>query len=162
MSGYLNIKKLIIPFECIEVVYTHLRRAGNQRVEGVALFAGKETGDDFHVENTVVPKQQAMRLESGLLYAVGSDELHRLNVWLYENKKSLIAQIHSHPTEAYHSDTDDAFPIVATVGGFSIVVPDFAMGPIDIDLWAVYRLSSKSIWVELNEKEKRTLIDLRA
>lgn len=161
MIGFLDIKKLVMPFHCIEAAYVHMRKAGKHRVEGVAVFAGKESNDIFEIETTIIPKQQAMRLESGLLYAVDSDELHRINVWLYENKMSLIAQIHSHPTEAYHSDTDDAFPIVATVGGLSIVVPDFASGPIEIDSWAVYRLSTKSIWMELSKKEKMTLIDLK-
>jgi proteasome lid subunit RPN8/RPN11 len=161
MIGFLDIKKIVMPFHCIEVAYTHMRKAGTQRVEGVALFAGKESGHNFEIETTIIPKQQALRLESGLLYAVDSDELHRINVWLYENKMSLIAQIHSHPTEAYHSDTDDAFPIVATVGGLSVVVPDFASGPIEIDTWAVYRLSPKSIWMELSRKETMTIIDLR-
>lgn len=161
MIGFLSIKKIIMPYHCIEAAYTHMRKVGGHQVEGVALFAGRESDDNFEIETTIIPRQQAMRLESGLLYAVDSDELHRINVWLHENKMSLMVQIHSHPTEAYHSDTDDAFPIVATVGGLSIVVPDFASGPIEINTWAVYRLSSQAAWIELSEKEKKALINLR-
>lgn len=161
MTGYLNIKKLVMPLHCIEEAYAHMRKVGNHRLEGVALFAGRELDDVFKIETTIVPKQQSMQLESGLLYAVDSDELHRINVWLYENKMSLAAQIHSHPTDAYHSDTDDAFPIVATVGGLSIVVPDFARGPIEIESWAVYRLSREASWIELSNRDKLALIDLR-
>lgn len=161
MIGYLEITNIILPFDCLEVAYTHMRKAGKQRVEGVALFAGKEEGSRFTIAETIIPKQLAMRLEAGLLYAVDSDELHAINVWLYENNFSLIAQIHSHPTEAYHSDTDDAFPIVATVGGISIVVPDFAKGPVDLSTCAVYRLSDSGVWVELENEERNNLITVQ-
>jgi len=160
MSGYINIEKVILPEHCINEAYNHMRKAGERRIEGVALFAGKENRNIFKVEKTIIPKQHALSLENGLLYAVDSDELHRINVWLYENKLSLMIQIHSHPSEAYHSDTDDKFPIIATVGGLSIVVPKFANGPINMNTWAVYRLLHESGWTKLNEKEKQSLFEL--
>ena len=73
---------------------------------------------------------------------VEADELHRLNVWLYENAERLAIQVHSHPTEAFHSDTDDAYPIVTTLGGLSLVVPDFARYGVRGPETALYRLSS--------------------
>lgn len=160
MSGYLQINKIVIPYQCLVTAYDHMRDAGRKRLEGVALFAGKEEGLTFKIEKTIVPEQQAMSLEDGLLYAVDGEELHKINVWLYENKMSLISQIHSHPSRAYHSSTDDAYPIVATVGGISIVVPDFASKAIDISTWAVYRLSIKNEWEELNSIQKNTLIEI--
>ncbi|MDO8999838.1 MAG: hypothetical protein Q7W45_08745 [Bacteroidota bacterium] len=159
-NGYLSIEKIKMPYKCIVGAYEHMRQAGQRGLEGVALFAGKEEGSVFTIDTTIVPKQKAMSLEDGLLYAVDGEELHRVNVWLYENKMSLMAQIHSHPSEAYHSQTDDAYPIVATVGGISIVVPDFASRSIDISTWAVYRLSTKGEWIELKEEEKNNLFEI--
>jgi hypothetical protein len=160
MNGYLSIKKIFFPYLSLKDAYKHMRNAGSHGFEGVALFAGKESGNDFKIETAIIPNQKAMSLEEGLLYAVDGDELHRINVWLYENKMSLIAQIHSHPSKAYHSKTDDAFPIIATLGGLSIVVPDFAKGSIDVNTWAVYRLLPKSGWTELDVQEKSFLIEL--
>ncbi|MBI2270277.1 MAG: Mov34/MPN/PAD-1 family protein [Bacteroidetes bacterium] len=142
------------------MAYKHMREAGKHQLEGVALFSGKENENIFRIEKTIVPEQHAMSLEDGLLYSVSGDELHRINVWLYENKMSLIAQIHSHPTRAYHSATDDAYPIVATVGGVSIVVPDFAFGEADINCCAVYRLHPEKGWIELDKKIKNELIEV--
>lgn len=159
-TGYLNIKKIVLPHKCLEEAYTHMRQAGHKRLEGVALFAGKEKDSIFTIEHTIVPVQKAMNIENGLLYAVEGDELYKINVWLYENKMSLVAQIHSHPGRAYHSDTDDAYPIVATVGGISIVVPDFASRAVDISTCAVYRLSVENIWVELNSIERNNLLEI--
>jgi len=83
------------------------------------------------------------------MVVVDGPELHRINVWLYEHEMTLIAQIHSHPTDAYHSETDDAIPIITTPGGLSLVVPDFARGPADLTTYAIFRLSESGDWKEL-------------
>ncbi|MBX9460687.1 MAG: hypothetical protein KL785_05895 [Brevundimonas sp.] len=40
-------------------------------------------------------------------------------------------QVHTHPGAAYHSATDDAFPLIHTPGYLSLVIPRFATGPAD-------------------------------
>src|SRR5690242_15449201 len=111
MSGLLHINKLILPFQCIEFVYEKFREAGVNGAECIALLVGAATADTFKVVNTIIPKQTAYKIGMGLLYSVEGDELYRINQWLYQNKMTLISQIHSHPGEAYHSETDDRYPI---------------------------------------------------
>jgi hypothetical protein len=89
---------------------------------------------------------------------VDGPKLHELNRWLYERQMTLIAQLHSHPGEAYHSPTDDAFPIATAVGSFSLVVPDFARNPFSLERCAVYRLAGNGGWIELSGAEARALI----
>lgn len=158
MTGLLHINKIFLPELCLIQAYDHMRKVGELGVEGVALFVGKEEGDQFQITQTLIPKQKAYLLEEGLLYAIDSEELYRLNVFLYEQNLTLIAQIHSHPQRAYHSETDDAFPVVTTVGGLSIVVPDFATGPISQEHFEVYRLSRDAAWKHLSKNEKKNLI----
>ncbi|MBA2335589.1 MAG: Mov34/MPN/PAD-1 family protein [Blastocatellia bacterium] len=98
------------------------------------------------------------RSEDGVCVTVTGDELHRINVELYQNKLSLIAQIHSHPTEAYHSTTDDTFPIATTVGCLSLVVPDFAIRPFALRDCAVCRLQPTGRWMQLTQREVESLI----
>lgn len=43
------------------------------------------------------------------------------------------AQVHTHPCEAFHSPTDDAYPLLGDAGFLSLVIPDFAMGSIGFD-----------------------------
>ncbi len=162
MNGFLHITKIILDITCIESVYQHLRNAGSKGVEGVALFAGSSEGPLFEIKTVIVPKQTGYNIENGLFYSVDGDELHRINIWLYQNKMTLISQIHSHPGEAYHSDTDDRFPIVAEVGGFSIVVPNFAFDPFTLDSLAVYRLLPGRGWCLLSKKEVDNLIQIVA
>lgn len=161
MSGMQHINRINIPKSCINTVYDHLRAMGTSRLEGVALLAGYEDDHgNFQVEATIVPEQESKNMEDGLLYSVSGDELHRINVWLYQNKLTLITQVHSHPGVAYHSDTDDAFPIVAFEGGVSIVIPDFGFGPASPTQWAVYRLQAEGNWVKLDQSEVDGLINI--
>jgi hypothetical protein len=39
-------------------------------------------------------------------------------------------QVHTHPGAAFHSRTDDEFPIIHTPGFLSLVIPNFGLGPI--------------------------------
>lgn len=161
MSGLLEISSIKLPIRCVKEVYSHLREVGIKRFEGVALWAGVATSESsFNVTTTIIPKQTSYNHEHGLLYTVDGDELYKINVWLYQNRLTLISQIHSHPGAAYHSDTDDAFPIVAVNGGLSIVIPDFGHGEFSIDDWAVYRLIPGNGWVEQSNKQVNELIKI--
>lgn len=118
----------------------HLRSTGRHGLEGMALWAGVVEGSAAKIIEVIIPQQDGLRTEHGLAVTVPGPELHRINVHLFKNKLRLIAQVHSHPTEAYHSDTDDRYAIATALGSFSIVVPDFATGPFDINDFATYRL----------------------
>jgi proteasome lid subunit RPN8/RPN11 len=145
----------------VDQIYKHLRQAGNEGFEGVALLAGILKENIFEIKTAIIPAQTAEKVESGLLYSVSGEELHEINVWLYKNDMTLIGQIHSHPTKAYHSSTDDRYPIVATYGAVSIVVPNFAFDPFTLDKWAVYRLNQNREWEEVLAKDVSLLIQIQ-
>ena len=150
MIGYTGINSIIIEHDQLITAYDFLRYAGTKGVEGISLIAGIVKNNEFIVKEIIIPKQMSYILEQGLMYAVDSNEMHRLNLWLYENEMQLIAQIHSHPGRAYHSEADDRYPIVDTYGGISIVVPDFARGEISLIDAAIYRLSLEKTWNKLS------------
>ena len=102
-----------------------LRRAGHDGYELFVLWTGTKSDSRFQVQAAHVPNQTSYRSKSGLCVRVEGDALHQLNTWMYEHDETLGAQVHAHPNEAYHSDTDDTFPMVTTLGGLSLVVPDF-------------------------------------
>jgi hypothetical protein len=86
-------------------------------------------------------------------------ELHRLNRWLFENGQMLGVQIHSHPTNAFHSETDDTYPIITTLGGMSIVVPHFGRNGLLGTGTVAYRLQSQG-WVSLPDLALKKLLDV--
>lgn len=159
-NGFLEIETIYLPKKLAVTAIEALFSAGRRGVEGVALWAGKSDGKCFHVEKTIVPRQEAGSVEDGLIYVVEGDELHRIALDLYDNKQQLIAQIHSHPGAAYHSKTDDMYPIVTVLGGVSVVVPNFARGGVNLLEWAVYRLLPDTNWTEQDTKQKTMLIKI--
>jgi hypothetical protein len=160
MSDLLDVREVRVPRELADAARDHLRAAGAEGWEAFVLWAGRAAGERFDVLTTLVPKQTAHRTASGLLVEVGEDELFRINIWLYENRMQLIAQLHAHPGEAYHSGTDDAYPIMAQVGGLSLVLPDFAIRPFDVRDLAAYRLYPGRGWVRVPEAEIATLVNV--
>jgi hypothetical protein len=154
MIGLLGIETVIVPGKILAEMRERLAEVGLQGAEAFALWAGARIDTrTFRVSALVIPGQQAYKTESGVCVTVPGDELHRLNMWLFENGLELIAQVHTHPTDAYHSETDNAFPIVATIGAFSLVLPDFASRPFSWNEVAVYRLNTKGEWAELDQQE---------
>ena len=81
-------------------------------------------------------------------YELTDPELHRLNVWLYEAQQIIGVQVHSHPADAYHSETDDTYPIATLAGSLSIVLPFFGRDGWESSDIAAYRLGQDG-WVEL-------------
>ena len=136
-----------------------LQEAGRSGNERFVLWSGETRGNNLFVRTLHAPRQTAYRLSSGLCVRVGADELHRLNVWLYEHGERLAVQVHSHPTEAFHSETDDAYPMVTTRGGLSLVVPDFARYGVRGPGTALYRLSDVG-WESVSPNEARLLLDM--
>ena len=162
MTGLGDVSEIHVPRRLVTVAMLHLRDVGRRGFEGLALWAGVKSEKRFEVTDTIVPKQQAIRSRSGVCVTIPPEELHRLNVWLYEKSRRLIAQIHSHPTDAYHSDTDDEFAIATTVGCLSLVVPNFAREPFTIETTAIYRLSADARWEGIPTAAAKRLITLTA
>lgn len=160
MKGFLDIKCFEFKETKIKEAYSFLRKTGKKSYEAVALFAGQVEGNKVFIKEVIYPMQKSSRSFYGLNYKVDGEELHRINLWLYKNKLKLVAQIHSHPKEAYHSETDDEFPMITTLGGLSIVVPFFAKSPLNYLEWAYFRLLSETRWEELNLPEIKELIKI--
>jgi hypothetical protein len=118
-----------------------LRRAGREGYELFVLWSGVQKNGVFDVRTAHVPRQTSYQTRRGLSVRVDGEALHRLNVWLYEHEETLGAQVHAHPRRAYHSKTDDSFPIVTILGGLSLVVPNFCRADL-LDASAAFRLTT--------------------
>jgi hypothetical protein len=160
MTGFLDITQIKVPSSAAQEANDFLKLAGQHNAEGFALWSGRREGTVFSVESTIIPKQTAYLTETGVCVSVGAEELHRLNVWLYTQKLSLIAQLHSHPEGAYHSETDDTFPIATTIGCLSLVIPDFARFPFSLSRCAIYRLTAEVKWAYVPPRDAEQLITI--
>lgn len=142
-----------------------LRAPGESGFEALVVWAGRWRDTEpgvFDVELVLMPRQRAVRTEDGVAVVVDGDALFEMNVLLNERSLRLIAQLHSHPGEAYHSETDDRYSVVTARGGLSLVIPDFAAGPFTLDSCAVYRLEVGGEWIEVPPREVASLFDIVA
>lgn len=158
-AGLLStVKQIFVTRSAIESTLKAMRHFGSHGYEVLVLWVGhidSATGT-ARVAQAFVPDQKPISGEDGVGYFVSGDTLFKLNRALSETGLRLIAQVHSHPGEAYHSEADDRYAIVTADGGLSLVVPDFGHVPALLTAWAVYRLRDRK-WCELLESEVRAL-----
>lgn len=150
-----EVELIQVPRNIVAQTEETLRSAGAEGYEVFVLWSGRRNGQAFRIQTAHVPRQRSYRLKTGLCVRVDGDELHRLNVWLYESGEILAAQVHAHPDEAYHSETDDTYPIVAALGGVSIVAAEFCRAGLFTASTAIYRL-----YVEGWREQKADLIQV--
>lgn len=150
-----------IPAAVADATDAALRQAGRRGQEVFVLWTGHVEAATFTAAAAYRPEQTPHRLPDGVCVTVGGDALHRLNRWLYDNGQSLAVQVHTHPTRAYHSTTDSAYPIVTQTGGLSLVVPDFAEAGVRGRGTALYRLGSRG-WRRVRGRSARRLLTLGA
>lgn len=149
-----------IPSRVLEDTRELLREPGLQGFEAVVLWVGTVDNEtSASVRAAVRPGQTAYRSDEGCAVEVPPDALSSLISALPEGM-FVLARVHTHPGEAYHSPVDDRNMLIAHEGAISIVVPDFAGAPFDLRACSVNELRSASGWRELDleEIERRFLI----
>ena len=144
-----GIRRFRVRASAIRETVEAIRSAGRESYELFVIWSGTSDCDVFTVAKVHIPDQVSYKLDAGLCVKIDGSELHRLNVWLYEAQQVIGVQVHSHPFDAYHSDTDNTYPVATLDGSLSIVLPYFGR-----DVWessdiAVYRLGRYG-WVALD------------
>ena len=145
-----SIQKFRVQSDGVRKTLDAIRAAGREGYELFVVWSGASNGDVFDIVEVHVPRQTAYKLENGLCVRIGGSELHRLNTWLYEARQVVGVQVHSHPTDAYHSETDDTYPVATLEGSLSIVLPFFGRDGWESDGIAAYRLIQGN-WQEITK-----------
>lgn len=147
-----DVKKVCIAEDLVVRTVKALQTFGRTGCEGLVLWMGSVSGSEARVADAWVPPQTPIRSDSGIGYMVSKETLTEISRECRRSGLGLVAQVHSHPRRAYHSDADDRYAVVTTNGGFSLVVPNFGNSPARISAWAVYRLNGQD-WIELTARE---------
>jgi len=156
VRGLVNVRKFIIGRPVLNETIRFLKKVGRTGAEGFVLWGGKLIATNtFQFTTAIVPVQHSHRTDRGLLVVVDGEALFKVNKALYERDEILGGQVHTHPTSAYHSSTDDHYPLVTLGGALSVVLPDFARNaPADVAMWAWYRLMEYGKWKPINKTTK--------
>lgn len=89
---------------------------------------------------------------SGL--AIDSDWITRFWSDLASRDLGVRVQVHTHPFEAFHSETDDRYPLLFDPGFLSLVIPNFAAGPIGFADSYLAEVQPDGSWREVQITER--------
>ena len=147
-------RDVYIPYSILLKTLDHLKSHGRKGIECIAHWCGKSIeSDGAVVTSCIYPTQYATAVGA----KVDPSEVARIYLQLYKAKEHLFAQVHSHPSTAFHSSVDDYYPIIHKPGLLSIVVPKY--GFIDpkgfLRKSAVYEYQDQRIWRRLTPSETR-------
>ena len=118
----------LVPQQVLNVTFGHLRRCGKGLRECQILWTS--SWNTMHeITGVVHPKHRA---HTGGFELDGA-WLNSFWLQLADRGEGVRVQVHTHPGEAFHSPTDDAFPIIHTPGFLSLVIPQFAEGQVGFE-----------------------------
>lgn len=116
---------LHLPRRMLEESFAIFRACGAFQRECKVYWAGPWTNPQS-LTRVVHPRHRSS------MYGLAVDDSWIGEFWneLVNQGLGVRVQIHTHPYEAFHSQTDDAYPLLFDVGFLSLVIPNFAQGPI--------------------------------
>jgi hypothetical protein len=120
-----------------------LRECGAGRWECVVYWLGPDA--DSIVDGVEHPIHE----RSPFGYVIDDTWLTGFCTRLAVLRRSVKAQVHTHPGRPFHSATDDQWPIVSQVGFLSVVIPNFAADESSLENAWVGRLQSDGKWQQL-------------
>jgi hypothetical protein len=126
--------------------------------ESVVLWQGRvvEPGT-ADVRALVIPRQVA----GALHFIVPLEERLRLIEVVSAAGDIILAQLHTHPHEAFHSAADDRLAVPQHVGGISIVVPDWGRNwDGDLRGTAIFRCLGGGQWEEISVRAATRLFEV--
>jgi hypothetical protein len=116
-----------VPNAVLAETFAHFRRCGAGQRECQVLWVSPWSRPDLITE-AVHSRHRA--LGDGL--EVNTDWLNKFWIELGDRDSGIRVQIHTHGGAAFHSETDDDWPIVHTPGFLSLVIPNFGLGEIGL------------------------------
>jgi hypothetical protein len=134
-----------VPEALLRGTFAELRRCGGGKRECQVLWTGPWSSPR-EITAVIHPRHVAR-----------GDGFELKSAWLTDFWNTLTAtgtgvraQIHTHPGRAFHSTTDDAWPIIHTPGFLSLVIPHFAQGEIGLKGAYLTELGADGRWSEIN------------
>lgn len=138
--------------DIVRTTFRILRECGRGECECAVYWTGPAG------ENLVDGFEHPIHKRSAFGYEIDDNWLTELWKRLAASKRSVKAQVHTHPGEAFHSATDDEWPIVSQAGFLSIVIPDFAAGEPSLDTAWIGRLRADGNWRRLTSETQALIV----
>lgn len=150
-------KALNISTQILAETIKHLNLRGSAKAERVVLWLGTESADQSAIAEVFVPIQET----GAYRFVIPPEGMREILQHLRATSSKIIAQVHSHPQEAFHSVVDDAEALVRHEGALSLVLPRFALHTSPESFFqdaAIYELSARDTWDEVPATKMNILI----
>jgi hypothetical protein len=142
------VSPLRLPRAVLDDSFRRLRECGAGRAECVLYWCASKHRPDL-VTRPVHPVHRA----GPGWYEVDSAWVTEFFLDLRRTRETVRVQVHTHPHEAGHSGIDDRFALVPAAGFFSLVIPDFATGPVGLADTALVRMGTSGTWTPVPSEE---------
>jgi hypothetical protein len=148
-----TLKRLMITRPMLERTRVLLARPGEQGLEAAVLWLGLVVSTiEARVDAVLFPRQIAYRTDEGLAVEIPVEEWTGIALRLPPGY-FVLAKLHTHSADAYHSDMDAANPYMRHEGAFAITVPCFARCPFDtFEGWSV-NIFCQQQWARIDRSE---------
>ncbi|MDQ0464702.1 hypothetical protein QO010_002486 [Caulobacter ginsengisoli] len=142
-----------LPRSILEETFSHFRGCGGGRRECQALWLSPWDTPQT-ITKVVHPKHTA----HAAAFVLDDRWLNDFWMSLARENLGIRFQVHTHPGAAFHSPTDDAFPIIHTVGFLSLVIPNFGLGRVGFEDAYLTEIQEDGCWRRISIGERIALI----
>jgi hypothetical protein len=146
MTGYR------LPKSILDATFALFRECGRGHHECQALWLSPWRSVS-EITKVVHPKHRAL----GAGFSVDDQWLTTLWLAIARENMGVRIQVHTHPKAAFHSKTDDDYPIIHTPGFLSLVIPDFAMGEVGFGRAYLTEIQQDGSWKQVPIPERLIL-----
>ena len=142
-----------IPQALVDRTFAQFRLCGEGERECQALWISAWQCPE-NILDVVHPRHRAHALG----FDVDGAWLNEFWLRLADTAMGIRVQIHTHPDLAFHSPTDDAYPIIHTPGFLSLVIPNFGLGPVGFREAYLAQLGSDGSWREVHANDHLEIV----
>ena len=132
--------------------FGHFRQCGQGRRECQVLWISPWSSPDLIVD-VVHAKHRA---HAGG-FVIDDGWLNDFWLGLERTGMGIRVQVHTHPQAAFHSETDDEYPIIHRAGFLSLVFPNFGLGAVGFDGAYLTERQADGTWRQINVQSRLRL-----
>jgi hypothetical protein len=153
--------RISCPRKLWEYVLRQLDSRGKRRHEAGAFLLGLAGPRRREVTDCIFYDElESTAYDSGVCVLSGS-AFAKLWAHCRERKLTVVADVHTHPAVAKQSDSDRTNPMVASAGHIAIIVPHYAIPPVDSSALGIYEYRGGHEWTNRNGSGRSKFLYVR-
>jgi proteasome lid subunit RPN8/RPN11 len=140
--------RLNCPAELWQHVLMELHRRSERRHESGAFLLGPDREGRREASAVVFYDElDPHAYESGVCI-LKADAFSKLWALCRAKRFTVVADLHTHPGEAFQSNADRTNPMIAQPGHIAVIVPDFAAPPVRYERLGIYEYRGEHGWID--------------